>query len=261
MKPSNPRQQKGSINDPNVRFFEDYPIRSSFLKEYAEDLDKVGGWFWRGDLQMLDWLARRSFNAQGGVLELGVHLGKMFIAMNMTVESGYSYAVDVFGDLDEYNVSHSGGNIIDQKQQFVRNVEEYDTRWRGTNVNITTEDTMMLTPEQFGGNRFKIISIDAGHHREHVMNDLRLSEQLLTRNGFVIVDDWMSSEWCGVTEGTIQYLKESRGLVPFASYHHKLYMCRYNSHHKYIEAMRGLNYKRNQIQLCGHTMYNVCQNS
>jgi len=256
----NTRFQEGAINDPKVRFFDDYRIRNEFLLEYSNIIHTVDGWFWEGDLKMLDWITQQDFNRHGGVLELGVHLGKMFIAMNMTVEQGESYAVDVFDDLDEYNVSHSGGNVGGQIHKFRHNVETYDRRWNGFNVQVITEDTMLLTNDHFSGSMFKLISVDAGHHKPHVMNDLRLSESLLTRDGVVIVDDWMSAEWCGVTEGTIQYLKEERGLVPFMSYHHKLYLCRYNAYHKWMDAVSRLGFKRNQITLCGYSMYNVCMN-
>lgn len=125
----NPRFQEGAINDPKVRFFDAYSIRNEFLREYANIIHTVDGWFWEGDLKMLDWVTQQDFNRDGGV-----------------------------------------------------------------------------------------------------------------------------------TEGTIQYLKEERGLVPFMSYHHKLYLCRYNAYHKWMDAVSRLGFKRNQITLCGYSMYNVCTN-
>lgn len=255
----NPRNQSGAINDTRLRFFEDYQIQNSHLRDYANIIETVDGWLWKGDLQVLDWISQRDFNRYGGVLELGVHLGKLFIAMNMTVEQGESYAVDIFTDLQEYNVSHSGGNVSDQIRKFRTNVETYDTRWNGFNVQIIAEDTMVLRRDHFGDNKFRVISIDAGHHSPHVMSDLRLAKEVLARDGVVIVDDWMNSEWPGVTEGTIQFLSGNNGLVPFMSYHHKLYLCRYNAHHKWIDQLTRFGYRRNETKLCGYQMYNICE--
>ena len=254
----NPRHAKGSINDINVPFFEAYSIVTEDLREYQTKLDDIPGWFMKLDLKFLDWLTTRRINREGGALELGVHTGKMFIPMNMTISSGTSYAVDIFDDKQDYNVSHSGGDCMNQKDIFIRDLKRYDTRWHGENVKIITEDTMMLTPDDFDGNMFKLISIDAGHHKEHVVSDLRLCENLVARDGVVAVDDWMSNQWPGVTEGTIEYLRSGK-LVPFASYHNKLYLCRYNSHYRWMYEMERFKYKRNLVSLCGYDMYDICE--
>lgn len=108
----NPRDFQGSANDTNLDIFAAYSIQNPFLKEYQKHLDDVMGWFTVGDLKMLDWVSQREINTEGGILELGVHLGKMFIPLNMTVNEGTSYAVDIFGKLQDYNVSHSGGDCL-----------------------------------------------------------------------------------------------------------------------------------------------------
>lgn len=254
----NPRHAKGSINDESVPFFDAYSIENPDLRKYQSRLETIPGWFLKLDLKFLDWLTTRNINTEGGVMELGVHTGKMFIAMNMTVESGESYAVDIFDDKQDYNVSHSGGDCVDQEKIFRTFLQTYDNRWQGKNVKVITEDTMMLTTEHFDGNMFKLISIDAGHHKEHVVSDLRLCENLVARDGVVAVDDWMSNQWPGVTEGTIEYLRSGK-LVPFASYHNKLYLCRYNSHYRWMYEMERFKYKRNAMTLCGYDMYDICE--
>jgi len=257
----NPRDFQGSANDTNLDIFAAYSIQNPFLKEYQKHLDDVMGWFTVGDLKMLDWVSQREINTEGGILELGVHLGKMFIPLNMTVNEGTSYAVDIFGKLQDYNVSHSGGDCLNQAMGFRNNVEKYDKRWSGFNVQIINEDTMMLDPSHFEGNKFKIISIDAGHHRPHVLNDLYLAEKLVTRDGVVIVDDWFCNGWPGVTEGTIEYLSRGEGLVPFASYQNKLYLCRYGAHYKWMYEMKHFKYKRLPTKLCGTEMYDICEHT
>lgn len=269
---------KGGVLDKTKRYFEkSYEFKNSKLKEYNKDIPALEGWYASSDVMYLDWLSNLPFNKKGGVMELGVHMGKMFHAMMATVTDGsMSYAVDLFNDLEQYNVSLSGGypkhiwrqrNLpskndpsINQRAFFRGWTDEWDRRniLDASLCKIISDDSNMLTTKDFDDNRFKFISIDAGHHYHNVVADLKLAEQLVARDGVVVVDDWMSMEWYGVTEATMEYMKSGGLLVPFCGHGKKLYMCRYNAKNLYLDEMEHFGWKRHKHTLCGNTMYNIC---
>lgn len=268
----------GGVLDKSKRYFEkDYEFQDPKLKAYNEILWKLDGWYSNEDLMYLDWLSKIPYNRQGGVCELGVHMGKMFHAMMATVvDDSHSYAVDLFNDLDMYNVSLSGGypkhvwrpkNLpakrdpsVNQRAFFRSTGEEWDRQGiiDFSKCIIKSDDTNMMTPEDFDNNKFKFVSIDAGHHYHNVVADLKLAEQIVSRNGVVIVDDWMSMEWYGVTQATMEYMSNGGLLVPFCGHGKKLYMCRYNAKNIYLDAMAEFPWKRHEHTLCGNKVYNIC---
>lgn len=268
----------GGVLDKSKRYFQkDYKFQDEKLELYNKDLDNLDGWYSKEDLMYLDWLSKLPFNRQGGVCELGVHMGKMFHAMMATVvDDSPSYAVDLFNELFIYNVSLSGGypkyvwekrNLPADKDPSIHQRAFFKTitdHWEeegildSSNLVIKSNDSNYMTAADFDNNKFKFVSIDAGHHYHNVMADLKLAEQIVSRNGVVVVDDWMSMEWYGVTQATMEYMKNGGILVPFCGHGKKLYLCRYNAKNLYLDAMADFPWKRHEHMLCGNKIYNIC---
>lgn len=165
-------------------------------------------------LLLLDVLnsAQRAKQVSGGVAEIGVHHGKLFIGLRLLQRAGEkSVAIDIFGDQD-LNVDGSGhGNL----EKFVNNV----TLWSSMDdVVVHQGDSTKLTPEtlrELAGGDIRFFSVDGGHTEEIVFSDMKLAEATLADGGIVIADDVFNEQWPGVAVGTLRYLEDGAKLTPF----------------------------------------------
>jgi len=203
------------------------------LRKYADHgFHEVEGWVDPNIFKFLKFLADLEINnSLDGVLEIGVHHGKFFILLRSLLESNaHSVAIDVF-DRQDLNIDSSGsGSLV----RFKHSLSLYDP-WTGQGVVIREEDSTCLSTPLNGS--FRFVSIDGGHDREHVISDLRLTEQVLAPNGVVIVDDFARADWIGVTEGVLHYLEAGGVLVPFAAGYNKLFMARMSYVNRYRELV------------------------
>lgn len=251
---------RDKFNTSNARKNEFIPqreVKNKFIRQYLENgYGRTEGWPNFPMPQVIDWLTTPPINRDGGVMEIGVHGGTSFILLNQTVSSGDSVAIDLFNEY-QYNVSCSGGfgDKVDHLKYFRDNLKRFDYRHGGSNVRTISGDSLILEPEEIHqGNRFKFISIDGGHDAIHVINDLRLSERCLATDGVVILDDWLSPHWLGVTEGVIRYMMNQGTLVPFAASERKLYLSNYSIAEKYRDFARQSSYRIIEDSVCGHTV-------
>ena len=188
-----------------------------------------------------------------GVMEIGIHHGQFFIALNQLVSPNTtSYAIDVF-DNQELNIDHSGdGN----KAKFMENLQKYD-RHGGTNTVILERDSTDLTTFDTVKN-CHYISVDGGHTPEHVISDLSVACDMVKNNGVVIVDDYLNHWWPSVTEGIFRYLLTTPTLVPFASSPNKLWMCKLSYKARYLAHIHTIpNFNRNPVKLVGNELLNL----
>ncbi|MBY0569554.1 MAG: class I SAM-dependent methyltransferase [Hyphomonadaceae bacterium] len=188
----------------------------------------------------------------GGVLEIGVHHGRFFIALNAMVSDGStSVALDVF-DAQHLNIDQSGRG---SHSRFQENLKLFD-RHGGENVRALEADSTTITPEEVlacaGGRRFKVISIDGGHTAEHTISDLQLSKAVLAQEGFIVVDDILNRHWLGVIDGVTQYLRTRPSLWPLAIGHNKLVMCRMSAWARHRDSFANLCDIRKSSRLCGY---------
>jgi hypothetical protein len=205
-------------------------LNNPFLRQYRDiGYRTINGFVDEHHLYFLDFLDSLDINKKGGVAEIGVHHGKFYIPLNALVERDFSsyvpsYAIDVFED-QHLNIDNSGrGN----QELFEKNLHEYD-RYQGENTIIikgdSTDSRQRLTSVIDPGS-LKFISVDGGHTAAHALNDLKISNEIISNEGVVIVDDFLHSCWLGVTEGVVEFLRTKPTLVPFAFGKNKLYMCK-----------------------------------
>jgi hypothetical protein len=191
---------------------------------------------------------------RGGVLEIGVHHGKFFIALNALVEddNATSLALDLFENQD-LNIDFSGrGN----REHFEANLAKFD-RHSGKNVVIHSADSTAASAADLlskAGNLFKVISVDGGHTAELTIADIMLANAVMHPQGFVIVDDILNSHWLGVIDGVAVYLRSRPTLWPLAIGFNKLIMCRMSMYPAYFKFFKQRYIDAKITALCGYNI-------
>jgi hypothetical protein len=227
-------------------------IRKKLIEYYNNGYKKVIGFGLDDTIEVLHHLAGFS-EPSAGCMEIGVHHGQMFLALNLLVSSSNkSYALDVFSRQD-LNIDKSGEGDLDI---FKKNIELYDVHG-GSNVIIIEGDS--TDPETTSSiQRCSYISIDGGHTLEVVLNDLEIASKLVTNDGFVIVDDYMNHGWPSVTDAIFRFMAKKDTLVPFASSKNKLWMCKITHRDKYYEYIKTIpNFNLRLTSLSGHEIVDI----
>lgn len=190
----------------------------------------------------------------GGVLEIGVHHGKFFIALNGLVadETSKSIAVDLYENQD-LNIDFSGRG---SRSHFENNLRQFD-RHGGRNVIIESADSTTVAAADLlakAGQRFKVVSVDGGHTAEHTIADMNLANEVVHPAGFVIVDDILNSHWLGVIDGVTVFLRARPTLWPLAIGFNKLIMCRMSMYPAYFRFFKEHYKTAKTTQLCGYDL-------
>jgi len=149
----------------------------------------------------------------GAVAEIGVHHGRLFIALQLLVPTGTpAVAIDLFEDQAE-NIDRSGQGDRERFEENVRRWGDWDS------VRVHSVNSRNVTPADltaWSDGPIRLFSVDGGHVADLVASDLRLAESCLAQGGIVAVDDVFNPEWPGVVVGTLAHLQGGSGLLPFA---------------------------------------------
>jgi hypothetical protein len=217
-------------------------LQNENLTKYLNHgFNTVEGWCEPELFITIDSIDALPINKTGGVCEIGVHHGKLFLLMNQITDPAYkSYAIDVFGN-QELNIDKSGEGNLDT---FRRNLINFDAHAgrntiivQGDSTDPALELTKLIKP---GSLRF--MSIDGGHTAIHALNDLKLAETLINNQGIVILDDVLNHWWPGVLEGLVTYLQDKPTLVPVAVGHNKLYLAKVSYKDYYLNHFKNLDF-------------------
>jgi hypothetical protein len=213
----------------------------------------VQGWLHGEVLTMLSAVdaVQRENNVTGSIAEIGVHHGKLFIALQLLQTAAEkSVAIDVFGD-QHLNVDQSGKGDYGK---FLNNVE----RWAsGSGVVVHQGDSTQLHPEkllELAGSPIRLFSVDGGHTEQIVMSDMRLAEATLADGGVVIADDVFNAEWPDVAVGTLRYLQEGGALAPFIIGFNKVLFASPQHCDKYRYAVEAA-FSKHKLTLVKQKMY------
>lgn len=198
----------------------------------------VKGWLQRVDAEIIGSIL--TFQDQQGILgscaEIGVHHGKSFIPLCMTLKSDEkALCIDLF-DEQEKNLDSSGKGDFNA---FRKNMKKYGIDF--SSVRILKGSSEDVKPEeilaQVGPVRF--FSVDGGHWKSIVQNDLVLAENTLSAEGVIALDDYCRVEWPDVTYGYTLWQNSTRSdIIPFAAGSNKLYLCRKDYAQKYRAALK-----------------------
>jgi len=202
----------------------------------------VKGWLFPGAPQAIILLSdeQRRTNLSGGVAEIGVHHGKLFILLYLlSSENESAVAVDLFSRQD-LNVDHSGAGDL---ERFKRNLHRHADTSR---LIVHEGDSTQLTAGQLielGRGPLRLISIDGGHTAEITAHDLVTSEGALAEGGIIILDDCFKEMWPGVTDGVHRHFSEPRTIVPFGIGANKTFFCHKAFAQRYGAVLRKMDRK------------------
>jgi len=195
----------------------------------------VDGWLRTEAALVIAALSERqhALGIEGGVAEIGVHHGKLFILLYVLSRAPEkAVAIDLFGD-QHLNVDLSGSGDL---QKFRHNLARHadDERLvlhQGNSLELRGADLVRLAA---GPLRFT--SVDGGHTADITAHDLGTAEASLADGGIIVIDDVFNERWPGVGDGVHRYFAERRDLVPFALGANKTYFCRPSHRDAYVEA-------------------------
>jgi hypothetical protein len=205
----------------------------------ARGHDEVIGWLEATDAGIVRALAEAQTEAgvTGGVGEIGVHHGKLFILLFLALHAGErAFCVDVF-EAQDLNPERSGhGDEAILRRNLLAHAKDLSgiEVIRGSSTDVSARQILDST------GRVRLISIDGGHAADVVCNDMRLAAETLSPEGVILLDDYFQREWPGVSEGTQRFFRDHRpDLVPFAIGVNKVYFSRPPVAKRYRHAVRS----------------------
>lgn len=199
----------------------------SRMRNYIDgQAGKVSGWLARESAETISHLALAQIDAglRGGVGEIGIHHGKLFLLLYLSLQDGErAFALDVFED-QQFNVDASGRG---DSSVFMRNFE--NVGGDSSRLTIFAKDSCSVNADevQNATGQLRMMSIDGGHTEDITRNDMRLADELLLDDGILILDDMYSERWPAVAAGVFRFILESGSpLRPFAISPNKTYFCK-----------------------------------
>jgi hypothetical protein len=193
---------------------------------------KIAGWFSKEAAQLLALLneVQKKNQLHGDIFEIGVHHGKSALFLHRFLSNDEKMQVcDLFED-QKSNTSVSG---MGDKAIFLQNI----ARILGKSpIQIHEKLSGELTVEEIGSS-YRMFHIDGGHSFEEALADLTLASRAIHPYGIIILDDPFRSEWPGVTEAALEFLKQSPGFSPLAIGFNKLLLVRNQYHALYSQAL------------------------
>jgi Methyltransferase domain len=173
---------------------------------------------------------------EGSLAEIGVHYGRSFflLACGRSV-SERCLAIDLFED----DALHTNRGGVGRFGGFRKNCHNYG-------YNLREEEVLKRSSREISADeilsrvgRVRFFSIDGGHMYEDVMNDLRLAEKVLTKDGIICLDDILSALWPEVAIATFDWLRgQNQRFVPFLATKEKLYVCDSSCAPLYLSMIR-----------------------
>ena len=217
------------------------PIAAYCLRGY----ESVEGWLQPGATSLIWSLieVQKYERISGDIAEIGVWHGKLFILLSLSLApSEKASAVDPF-DMPGYP------NFV---AAFQRTLAEFEIPpEKVVTHQMKSQQIPLGRASSFLGERVRLISLDGDHRRASIVHDLRLSKEVLSDFGVVVVDDIFSAWVPSVTEGIIDFLRQEAGdLVPFAVAASdgplttgcaKVFLCKRSAESFYTDYLRRLN--------------------
>ena len=197
---------------------------------------RVANYIHRGKFYVEGWLRteaalvvatlserQRALGVGGGVAEIGVHHGKLFILLYLLSRAPErAVAVDLFAD-QHLNVDLSGsGDLAKFRRNLLRHAD--DARLvlhQGNSMALSGAELVRLA-----GGPLRFVSVDGGHTAELTAHDLAVADAALAEGGIIVLDDAFNEQWPGVADGLQRHFARRPNLVPFAIGANKTYFCR-----------------------------------
>ena len=200
------------------------PMEKNFT-DYIRRKDLPEGWLGRTDAEIIGTIlsAQQSAGVTGSAVEIGVHHGKLMIALCLGLKADeLAYAIDIFEE-QHLNKDHSGSG---DRAIFERNLARFGVPQGQVIIDARSSEAVKPGDILDAVRPARLFSVDGGHWAEIVENDLRLAEASIAPEGVIALDDFHRPEWPDVSAGYFSWFgKRSKPLLPFAIGFNKLYLC------------------------------------
>ena len=187
-------------------------------------MPNIDGWLQPYTAEFITAVAdvQRRAGHRGGVGEIGVHHGKLFVLLCLArTPDERAFVIDVFED-QAANIDESG---FGDRHILQNNV----IRWCGSaeNISVISKSSLDVVPDEIlsACGEVRLASIDGGHTAECVYNDLRLIDAVMPDYGVVALDDFFCEDWPDVCSGGARYMLDpNTRLRPFAVTPNKVFL-------------------------------------
>ena len=158
----------------------------------------------------------------GSIFEIGVFAGRYFAILLRSAIKSNSVIVglDTFQYVDQNRVL-AFLNSVSADYDKISLIKGLSREWNASDI-----VAKLGAPSRF-------VSIDGSHDKLDVLWDLKLAEELASKEGVVAVDDFLNPTALGVNEAVNQFFLEPRNLVPWAYLPNKLLLARPTWAHRY----------------------------
>ncbi|MEM8771430.1 MAG: class I SAM-dependent methyltransferase [Pseudomonadota bacterium] len=207
------------------------------------DLRSVYGWLGAVDAEIIHSTMKfqRVEGLNGGVAEIGLHHGKLLIALCLALSDGEkAYGIDIF-DAQDLNRDRSGAG---NRAILESNLKQYGVDL--THVVLDGRSSELVTASDIvdAVGAVKFFSVDGGHWRDIVVNDLKLAQNTIADHGVIALDDFHRPDWPDVSAGLIDWKRDAPEILPFAVGSNKIYLCRSD----YVEKYKTLLLENSYLQ-------------
>lgn len=200
-------------------------------------------------------------DVQGDIVEIGIHHGKLFFILAAAArENERCIAIDLFNN-QSLNIDSSGHGDYGR---FTQNIETLFPQIK-PQLKIIEGDSMSIPVARadrvVGTEGVRLFSVDGGHTKHHVLQDMSIAQELVVSGGVVLLDDFLGPHWVGVTEGFFEYMATlNRRFAPFMVFENKLFLTTFSEQpamlvavREFIEAEYGdeIHNRWRYIDICG----------
>ena len=197
---------------------------------------------WVGDrthemIGLLDHVHRQA-GIVGDIVEIGVHQGMLLLLLAAVRRTNERViGLDVF-DSQHANIDNSGSGAYNIAMAAIE--KHYSSE--ASMICLMQIDSMAINSRNISNyipSNIRLFSVDGGHTREHVLNDLCLAQDSIVSGGVIMLDDFFGPHWPSVTEGYNAFMQsQNKKLAPFLFFQNKLYLTTISEHKTILDAVR-----------------------
>jgi hypothetical protein len=221
--------------------------KQRLAKYCASGRKQVHGWLNPVDAEMFlqVLLLQDGLGIQGGTAEIGVHHGKSFIPLCLGLrDNERALCIDIFED-QSHNVDLSGQG---SREKLDHNLKRFSVPANRVVVLKASSFDVSATQIVDAVGNVRFFSVDGGHWRDIVVNDLGIAGDAVGEKGVIALDDFLHKEWPDVTRGFFDWHRgPGADFAPLAISPNKLYLVRKESFGVYAERLFAIPSLRSRI--------------
>lgn len=200
-----------------------------FFKKYMQKYKSIHGWLnpkFVEEFFILNNIHEEK-NIEGNILEIGSYQNKTFIPLSFLLKNNEQIiGVDLFADFSDHEKTIVMNSIhranFNLKKIYGKDIKNLNYKLIKANTkNIKSDDYLNYLDNNL---KYRIIHIDACHLREYIKNDLEQSKSIITKNGYIIVDDYDNQDYPFIKMTTNNFLLENKNFITRKVIHSKIIM-------------------------------------